>query len=130
MCTFVLITNNKPIVLNNSANNSGLVVNGKNGIIIKNGDYFALSNAIIKLKNEKFNFSYSDNYLNQFHDKYGKNNIVKEQFPQNNNIKNISNTAVKEKSDIESETSNKNYEETSKDLADIDLQTKKIFFNY
>ena len=69
---------NKPIVINNSANNSGLVVNGKNGIIIKNGDYFALSNAIIKLKNEKFNFSYSDNYLNQFHDKYGKNNIVKE----------------------------------------------------
>ena len=69
---------NKPIVINNSANNSGLVVNGKNGIIIKNGDYFALANAIIKLKNEKFNFSYSDNYLNRFHDKYGKNNIVKE----------------------------------------------------
>ena len=68
---------NKPIVINKSANNSGLVVNGKNGIIIKNGDYFALSNAIIKLKNEKFNSSYSDNYLNLFHDKYGKNNIVK-----------------------------------------------------
>ena len=55
---------------------------------------------------------------------------MKEQFPQKNNIQNISNNIVKEKTDIESEVSNKNYKETSKELADIDIQTKKIFFNY
>ena len=40
------------------------------------------------------------------------------------------NQKYKEKTAIESEVSNKNYKETSKELADIDIQTKKIFFNY
>ena len=56
-----------------------------------------------------------------------KNNIVKEQFPQNNNIQNISNTAIKKKSDIESSLISKNHEEINEELDDIDIETKKIF---
>ena len=104
-------------------------------------DNLRLSNKLFetskKLEDHKVRINKFENNKSQIQEQIhninkiiSKNNIVKEQFSQNNNIKNISNTAVKEKPDIESETSNKNYEETSKDPTDIDLQTKKIFFNY
>ena len=79
---------------------------------------------INEFKNKKFQIQEQIHNLNKI---ISKNNIVKEQFPQNNNIQNISNIIIKEKSDTESSLSSKNHEETNKELTDIDLQTKKIF---
>jgi len=79
---------------------------------------------INEFKNKKFQIQEQIHNLNKI---ISKNNIVKEQFPQNNIIQNISNTIIKEKSDTESGLSSKNDEEINKQLVDIDLQTKKIF---
>ncbi len=79
---------------------------------------------INEFKNKKFQIQEQIHNLNEI---ISKNNIVKEQFPQNNIIQNISNTIIKEKSDTESGLSSKNDEEINKQLVDIDLQTKKIF---
>ena len=79
---------------------------------------------INEFKNKKFQIQEQIHNLNKI---ISKNSIVKEQFPQNNNIQNVSNNIIKEKPDTESGLSSKNHEETNKELTDIDLQTKKIF---
>jgi len=77
-----------------------------------------------EFENKKFQIQDQIHNLNKI---ISKNNIVNEQFSQNNNIKNISNIMIKEKPNIESDLSSENREETDKELSDIDLQTKKIF---
>ena len=115
--------------------------NNEEEIKFYQNDNLRLSNKLFetskKLEDHKVRINKFDNNKSQIQEQIhninkiiSKNNIVKEQFPQKNNIQNISNNIVKEKTDIESEVSNKNYKETSKELADIDIQTKKIFFNY
>ena len=101
-------------------------------------DNLRLSNELFevskKLEDHKVQINKFENNKSQIQEQIynlnkiiSKNNIVKEQFPQNNNIQNISNIIIKEKSDTESSLSSKNHEETNKELTDIDLQTKKIF---
>ena len=92
-----------------------------------------LENTKAQINKFESNKSQIQEQIHNLNEIISKNNIAKDQiiqFAQNKDTENISKISIEEKPDIESETSNKNYEETSKDLADIDLQTKKIFFNY